>query len=295
MKRLLFTFLLCLLPLCASAGKPKPPPPDAVKWTKLATVQNDGNNYTPVVLMGGSQIRVYANNNAATGIAGDYWLQVGSWASLGSPSLALHNTDPRDTFIRTSAVARGASGNYYALLYTGDGYPTQGGYSPSWATSPDGMAWTWAGPIGLFGRNQSSAANLIVDEARTDDYACMAWLDLAGLVLMHAPLPCAPEQWTSDGIDVWPIAEVPQFVAAVQTPYGYHLIGANYWDGSTARSLRHAFSCTGLPPWHVIETASDVGVGTAKGTNLAYDPATNLIHALTSGQHFTLAAKNFGC
>lgn len=294
MKRLLFTFLLCLLPLCASAGKPKPPPPDAVKWTKLATVQNDGNNYTPVVLMGGSQIRVYANNNAATGIAGDYWLQVGSWASLGSPSLVLHIDVARDTFIRTSAVARGASGTYYAILYTGDGYPTQGGYSPSWATSPDGLTWTWAGPIGLFGRNQSSAANLIVDESRNDDYRFMAWLDLGqGLVLMHAATGL--NDWQSDGLNVWPLAEVPQFVAAVQTPYGYHLIGADKFDGTTTRSLHHVFSCTGLPPWHVIETASDVGIGTTKGTNLVYDGATNLIHALTSGQHFTLTAKNFGC
>lgn len=297
----LLAILLLAFPIYAKPPKKPLTASNDVVWTKLACVKDSrgclANNYTVPIIMGGQQIRVYSNNNQSLGIAGNLNLQVGSWTQVGSEILALDVTNPRDTYIRTLGMARGASGAYYAVLYTGDGYPTQGGYSPSWATSHDGLVWSWAGPIGILGRNQSSAMNLIVNEARTDDMACMAWLDLAGgLILMHAPMPCEPSDWRSDGLSVWPIqGEQPQFVTAAWTPYGYHLIGADMWDGTTNRELRHLFSCTGLPPWHVVEMASDIGAGTSKGANLAYDPATNLIHALVSGNHFTLQAKNFGC
>lgn len=300
----LLPFLLALFTTAALAapmpkGSPKPQP-DSVVWTKVGTIANDPSNYTPVVPIDATHMRLYANtpdnvNN------GDLWLRNCSWSSCGSASKVLHIDVARDTYIRTSGIAKGASGTYYAVLYTGDGYPTQGGYSPSWATSPDGLTWAWWGPVGIFGRNQSSAMNLIVDESRTDDRACMAWLDLpntlpqgAGLVLMHSALPCMPDLWRSDGANMWPIAgEEPQFVAAVRTPYGYHLIGANTYP---ATALRHVFSCTGLPPWHVLEMASDViNMSIGKGTNLAYDPSTNLIHAVTSGVHWTLSAKAYPC
>lgn len=283
--------LLFALPAYA-AKKPPPPPPDDVVWTKVGTVQGDVGNYTPVVQLGGNQIRIYANTNGSTD--GDLWLRVGSWSSVGSAAKVLDVTDQRDTFIRTSGVARGASGVYYAVLYTGDGYPTQGGYSPSWATSPDGTTWTWHGPISPFGRNQSSAANLIVDESRADAYRFIFWMDLyspSNLVLVHS---ADGVTWQSDGLNVWPIAgETPQFVTAARTPYGYHLIGANTYP---ATALRHVFSCDGLTGWHVIEMASDViNTSAAKGTNLVYDAATNMLHALTSGTHWTLTARNFGC
>lgn len=271
---------------------PKPPPPacSSFGWCDQGNTAGVSGSYTPVVQMGGEQVRVFGNTNGATD--GNLYLLVGSWSSVGSASLVLDITEPRDTYIRTSGIARGASGTYYAVLYTGDGYPTTGGYSPSWATSPDGYAWTWHGPITIFGRNQSSAAALIVDEAG-GAFACMAWIDIgSGLRLMHAPLPCAPSQWQSDGTNHWPIASdgAPQFVTATRTQHGYHLIGA---IGYPATAHRHIFSCTGLPPWTVIEADAMTRNGQPKGTNLAFDGAA--IHALTNGRHFKLEARAFPC
>lgn len=290
MTRLLI--LLCVLSFTVAAKPPKnpPPPSDGVVWTKGATVVGVCSNYTPVVSLDATHIRVYSNTDCTTD--GDLWLRLCSWSTCGAASKVLHITDARDTYIRTNAVVRGATGTYYALLYTGDGYPTQGGYSPSWATSPDGVTWTWQGPIGIFGRNQSSAAALIVDEARTDDFRFMAWLDgvAAGLVMMHS---ADGVSWTSDGLNVWPIAgESPQFVTAAKDQFGYHLIGANTYP---ATALRHAWSCDGLS-WRIIETASEViNTSVGKGTNLVYEPTTNLLHALTSGQHWSIAAQPYPC
>ncbi len=272
----------------------------SLPWHKVGTLKNSTGSYTPIVMMGGDQIRVFANtrdnkNDAAT--SGDYWLRVGSWShGLGSATKVLDVVEPRDTFIRTSGVARGASGTYYAVLYTGDGYPTQGGYSPSWATSPDGYAWTWWGAAHLFGYNQSSAMNLIVDESRTDAYRCMYWMDLpTKFVLVHSA-SCETWDWQSDGINMWPIAnEIPQFATAVKTPYAYHIMGAAYWDGTNHRPIRHLVSCDGLTNWRMVESASPVGASGSKGTNLAYDAATNLLHALTTGIHWTLPERDWGC
>lgn len=271
------------------AKKPPQVQCTAFGWCKIGTVNNVVGHYTPVVSLSATQIRVYSNT-ANGSVDGKFYLRSCTWSSCGPATMVLQITAPQDDYIRTSGVARGASGTYYAVLYTGDGYPTQGGYSPSFATSPDGVSWTWHGPITLFGRNQSSAAALIVDESRTDDYACMAWLDIGpNLYLMHAPLPCMPADWRTDGANQWPTpGEQPQFVSVAKTPYGYHMIGA------TATAMKHVFSCTGLPPWTILEPHAPVQTSD-KGTNLSWESSTNTIHALTSGVHFTLPARAFPC
>lgn len=265
---------------------------DGVTWKKVGTVANVTNNYTPVVSLDATHIRVYSNTDGVN--IGDFYLRNCSWKSCGSAAKPLHIDDPRDTYIRTNAAARGASGMYYALLYTGDGYPTQGGYSPSWATSTDGVTWAWWGSVSPFGRFQSSAANLIVDESRDDGYRFMAWTDGTGQqqVLMHSDTGLV---WESDGLNMWPIAgDDPQFCAAAKDPYGYHLICANQYP---ATAMRHLWSCTGMNgTWRVIETASEViNTSVGKGTNLVYEPSTNLLHALTSGVHWQIAAKAYPC
>lgn len=248
----------------------------------------------------GNGIHLLSNEQDLTGANGDLYLYQGTWSLLQAPQIVLHITAPADTFIRTMGCAKGnATPSHWCILYTGGGYGNGyvGGYSPSLATSPDGGSWTWLGPLGLFGRNQSSAMNLIVDETRGDAYRFMAWLDLAGgLVLMHSASGNIGD-WQSDGQNMWPIpGEQPQFVGGAKTPFGYHLIGANMYDGTSNRLLRHVFSCTGMPgTWHVIETASSIGATGSKGAILTFDAATSLLHAVVSGQHFTLPARNFGC
>jgi hypothetical protein len=261
-------------------------------WQDMGTVSGVVSNYTPVVVISSTSIRVYQNTNGTTD--GDYWLRSGTWSSVGVPLDVLHIAVARDTYIRTSGVARGASGTYYAVLYTGDGYPTQGGCSPSWATSPDGITWTWDGPIGIFGRNQSSAAALIVDESRTDAYRFMAWLDGVGpqLTMMHSATGAVTD-WQSDGLNMWPIAgDSPQFCSAARDSYGYHLICANQYP---ATAMRHLWSCDGLK-WSVLEMAAPIiNTSSGKGTNLAFDPSTGVLHALTSGTHWQTAQEAWPC
>jgi hypothetical protein len=277
-----------------SGAKPTPPKCSAFGWCKVGTVAGVVGNYTPVVQMGGSQIRVYANTNGL--VDGDLWLRVGSWSSVGSATKVYTATDPSVAYNRTSGVAQGTGGAYYAVVYAGPCYGSGcvNGFSPQWLTSPDGYAWTTHGAISPFGLNQSSAMNLIVDESRTDAYRFMFWMDLyspTNLVLVHS---ADGVTWQSDGLNVWPIAgETPQFVTAAKDQYGYHLIGANTFP---ATALRHVFSCTGLPPWHVLEMASPViNTSVGKGTNLVVDHPNNLLHALTSGVHWTLPIKPYPC
>lgn len=285
--------LLCLLlafPVYAKKPpKPPPVPPDSVIWRDRGIVQNVTNNYTPVIIMGGDQIRVYSNTNGTT--EGNLYLRVGSWSNVSSAAMVYDTPAGNDDYIRTLGIALGVSGIYYAIMYVGPCYGCTGGFSPAFASSQDGYAWTYHGRISPFGINQSSAMNLIVDESRTDAYRFIFWMDIAGvLYLVHSGDGVS---WSSDGVGMWPIAgDSPQFCGAAKTPYGYHLICANTYP---ATAIRHVFSCTGLPPWRVLETASEIFNVIGKGANLVYDLATNTINALVSGRRWTLPAQAYPC
>lgn len=266
---------------------PKPPPPacSSFGWCDQGNTAGVSGSYTPVVPMGGDQVRIFGNTNGS--VDGNLYLRVGSWSSVGSASLVL-NTTGQDDFIRTSGIARGASGMYYGVIYVGLCYGCTGGFSPAFVTSPDGMQWTYHGRISPFGVNQSSAMNLIVDESRTDAYRFMFWMDIpSGLMLVHSGDGVS---WSSDGVGVWPIAgDGPQFCGATKTPHGYHMLCSNGWP---ATAMRHVFSCTGFPPWRVLEMASvTFNASVGKGANLSYDPATDSINALVSGRRWTLPAS----
>lgn len=275
------------------AKKPKPPPNnDGIVWSHVGTTQGVTSNYTPVVIIGGSQIRVFSNTNGTTD--GNLYLRVGSWSSVGSAAMAYDTPAGSDNYIRTLGITRGRSGKYYALMYVGPCYGCTQGFSPAFATSDDGMQWTYYGRVSPFGANQSSGMNLIVDESRTDAYACMAWMDIgANLYLIHAPMPCDTGQWASDGLPTNADGQGTQFCGAAKTPYGYHRICANTYP---ATALIHDFSCDGLTSWRVIETASDIiNTTTRKGANLTFDPATGLLHALVSGEHWVWTATALAC
>lgn len=311
---LLIWLVLALFYSIGHAKKPPKPPPvpcnPIIQWCDMGIVPNVGDSHTPIIPMGGDQIRVFSNTDGST--LGNLYLRVGSWAGVGSASMGLHISDPRDDWIRTLGCDRGKlTGHYFCVLYTGDDYPTQGGYSPSWATSSDGYDWAtyqmalpqliqkrlreklWWGPIGIFGRNQSSAMNLLVDETRIDAYACMAWLDIGNsLYLMHAASPCSPSDWQSDGINQWPIpGEQPLYCSATRTSHGVEMICAiNY----PATAHRRVFSCTGFPPWTVVEMDAATRSG-LKGTNLSYDAATDEVNAVTTGRRWKTKARAQQC
>lgn len=256
-----------------SSSEPKAAPvepEDAPVWTEVGET-SVCCHYTPIVWDGG--LRVYSN----TGPSGD-----GVWHLDGREVLRI--SDPRDRYIRTSAVARDQRG-YAALLYTGDGYPSLGGYSPSWATSPDGQAWTWHGSVSPFGRYQGSGAALVIEA----DGTYSAWTDNTGVKLRRSTSHDGIH-WTADKTDAWPVelaGDSPQFPSAARTPYGYHLIAADQWP---AQHHRHLWSCNGRD-WRVLEM--DAPTINSKGANLAY--ADGVLYAVAAGRIFTTPAREWKC
>lgn len=253
-----------------SKSAPVADAPDLPVWTEVGET-GVCCHYTPIVWDGG--LRVYSN----TGPSGD-----GVWHLDRREVLRI--SDPRDRYIRTSAVARDHRG-YVGLLYTGDGYPTQGGYSPSWATSPDGQAWTWHGTVSPWGRFQSSAAALVIEA----DGTFSAWTDNTGVKLRrfrsHDGL-----HWTADNVDAWPAelaGDSPQFPSVARTPYGYHQITANQWP---ATAHRHLFSCDG-ERWRVLEMSAPTI--NQKGANLTYHDG--IIYAVAAGRIWTTPARGWTC
>lgn len=244
--------------------------PDAPVWTEVGET-GVCCHYTPIVFDG--HLRVYSN----TGPSGD-----GVWHLDGREVLRI--SDPRDRYIRTSAVARDHRG-YVALLYSGDGYPTQGGYSPSWATSPDGQVWTWHGSVSVYGRFQSSAAALVIEA----DGSFTAWSDNTGVKLRRSTSHDGIH-WTADKADAWPVelsGDSPQFPSAARTPYGYHMIAADQWP---AQRHRHLFSCDG-EKWRVLEM--DAPTINQKGANLTYSDGT--LYAVAAGRIWTTPARGWTC
>ena len=55
----------------------------------------------------------------------------------------------------------------------------------------------------------------------------------------------------------------------------------------------HVFSCDGVH-FRVLDANSPT-VGGPKGTNLVYEPATGLLHALSTGNHFSMVEQAWAC
>lgn len=264
----------------------KPPTTTAVAWEKQRQIDGICCNYAPFVIQG-DVLRVYSNSN--NGADGDYWLREGTLEGVAEPVRVLHLAEPADTYIRTSGVVVDSRGNYFALLWTGSGYPTTNGYSPSWAMSPDGRAWTWHGNVSPVGRSLFSSSNaLVLNEERTDAYRFMSWTDMdGGLRMLHS---ADGMTWVIDPTEVLPpelATDVPVFPTATRTPFGYHLIYSNNWP---ATAHRHLWSCDGRR-WRVLEF--DAPIKSSKGTNLAYD--AGVVHSIIGGAHSTFIAKAFPC
>lgn len=313
----LFLLVLVAAALGAKPAKktkpPPPPPPSTVPWTLASTVRNDVGSYTPVVLLGGGNIRLYVNTTTDGSGLGTWWRRDGTWSTVGGTSLALSPAQAFDQsgtpFYRTSAVVRGASGNYYAIVHVGDGYPSPTGFQPAWATSPDGLTWTYHGRFLIDGSVPgfyASGASLIVqeempatvDHANPIDNRYLMWEDATGLAPLILCYSADGLNWyyhrdgTGTPVNMWPVAgDAPVFPTACLGANGaFHLIARDSWPGT---ALRHIYSHDGLT-WKVLDMKSPVdNPGYTKGTNLVYDPVTQTLHTLSTGLHFTVHDNGF--
>lgn len=278
----------------------------AVTWARQPDVNGAIGNNGALVILNSGKPELFVSGPATDANDGRMFRLVGTMQSLGQPQMALdvkqqYPTATQDYYIRSMGVVKGAQ-MYYALLYTGPCYGAGcvGGFTPSWATSPDGVVWTWYGSVSPFGRNQSSANALVLDESRTDGYRFMAWLDVPGykVRMMHSADGLT---WAGYDQEQYPVADLPNdaplSASVAKTPYGCHMVVAIDFP---ATAHRHLFSATCLAPWKVLEMQAEtywldaVHATTApKGTRLAYEPATNLVHAFTQYAHLTMIAKAY--
>src|SRR5262249_22489354 len=88
------------------------------------------------------------------------------------------------------------------------------------------------------------------------------------------------------------------FPAATRTPSwggAYHVLGVYTQVAQVVNEQFHLYSCGGLTA-RMLETQSDVAdLVTQKGTNLLYDPGTNLLHALSGGVHWQVYEQAWSC
>ena len=311
----------CTVGLCALAAPALAQ--NEATWTDVADIKYVSGNYTPLVITGTNSISVYGNSEGHQNTDGNFFLRTGTFTPSQVSKFAtevIHAatqiTDQTGSpYIRTTAVVRGPSGTYYAVLHVGDSYPSA--YFPAWATSTNGVNWTYHGKFTLTGSYTfagSSSASLIVQEekpATIDDTNPMnnRYIVYEDAFCSGGWASCLPKVqllYSADGlvwhfyrdgngqiVDMWPneaavAADHPIWITTTKTTYGYHLIAGNDWPTSLHR---HLWSCDGLH-WRVIEIAADTDTG-PKGTNIVYEPATNLVHALSSVRHLQLTAQAF--
>lgn len=303
--------ILLALSLGAQAGKPKPPS-DGVTWTHVGTVQGlCGGSYSPPIVTA-TGVSIFSNI-ACDGTQGQWNAQAGTWAKVNPstvvlPYAAIFDEGPATYRVRTSSVQR-ADGKCYAMLTVGNGYPTTDSYRPAFATSDDCLHFTYQGRMLIDGSDagygQTDTAAFVVREGFPpldhtnqgsnkfllyENYQTQG-ASTKGLILVYS---ADGVSWfrASDAFGAWldllPIANVA-FPSAALTPYGVHIVAA---DGYPATKIVHLFSCDGMA-FRVIEAVSDLPVVVGKAANLTFDGT--LIHSLDGGQHWTLAARDFGC
>jgi len=296
-------------------------------WTDDGPIHGVKSSYTPLVITGPNQIRVYSNSNGKGNGDGRWYMASGTFSRVGAFTQVLSPSQIFDIpvlpgcaynspFVRTNAAVRGPSGRYYALLHIRDCYtPTNTGDIPTWLTSDDGVSWTYHGRLIIDGGYPGVGGNsndLIVQEDKP------ALLDPVnpgnnrflyydtiytsyGLAKMALLFSADGMNWfqykdsTGQVADLWPSdpqvsSYTPGFIAATNTPNGFHVISP---DTYPATKNLHIFSCDGVH-FRVLDPNSKTQNG-PKGTNLVYEGATGLVHALSTGEHYSMMEQLWSC
>ena len=234
------------------------------RWQEAERIEGACCYYSSLVI-GANGVQVFTNT-AADGTLGGLNLY-----ENGTGRTVLRIDAPADAYIRTSAIIE-RGGRYYGLLETGDNYPGTNGYTPSWATSPNGVDWTWHGTVSPYGRMFGSGASLTMDE----NGHFRAWVDQGNDLYEMRSVDGL--HWVDAGI----VKEAPGvlFSSAARTPTGTMLAVADTWPSTSIAVL---WQCHGQA-WQVLEHKSAIHSG-EKGVALTY--ADGLIHAYSRGLHWT--------
>lgn len=284
-------FLAFLLASCGggdSGGSPAEPLPISASagivnqnWILASPIPGACCNHAQIIIDGldaNAKTQIYTN--AGPGEPGSSMqLYEGTLRGVAYKGPTLSINTPSDSYIRTFGLAK-RDGRYYALLYTGATYPTDAGYSPSWATSNNGLQWTWSGHVSPYPRSLSSGQALTAEP----DGSFKAWIDQVGGTLREMSSPDGLT-WKDEG-DIWP-ASLPGgealFPNATRTNKGTMITAANTFPATKIRTL---WKCHGQKTWSVLEDDAPIRNG-EKGTALAWDGVR--IHAYANGTHWIRA------
>lgn len=278
-----FTLSFCLALTSCGGGSSDPviTTTGMTGWRSEPMISGSCCNYASLVFADNDVLRIYTN----TGSGGDgkMHLYEGTVNGVKARGPILTITEPNESYIRTFSVVR-YNGRYYALLFTGTGYPPKDGFAPSWAESNDGIIWEFKGSVNPFNsRPFSSSMALTVDEQGR----FRSWSDAAGGTLREISSQDGLH-WQALG-DIWPkslpVGEAI-FPTATRTPKGTMLAVADKFPSTKIRVL---WQCHGETNFQVIEENSSIHSG-QKGAALAWDG--NMIHAFSQGSHWTRSEPN---
>lgn len=277
-----------------------------IKWQLDGQTLGAKGNYTAIV-HDGAVLRVFSNFKGGTLLnlfddeltkEAKLYQWTGTWQGVGDLKTVV---DLPDQFIRTIGIQRSATGKCYGLLRVGTSYGG-GGYFPSWFESDTKCEnWTqvaakvWGGTGDGFNTlTLNEAAGSVVDSANPRNNRYTALGDGLGRKIGLA-YSANGVDWLFDARELAP-AELAginsTFATEVRTPFGYHMIVAD-WDGSKATRHLHLYSCDGIS-YRVLDTAAPTFNG-PKGTAMLYEQSTGLVHTLTNGKHLTFQAEQLAC
>ena len=301
MKNLLLTLVALFLLAACGGGTDYAPPAvqqTEIVWTKHAPTPGAQGNYLALVQQG-ADLRAFGNFNGTDNThEAKLYEWRGTFAGVGNVRVVL---DVPGAYLRTLGVARDADGACYALLRLGTAYG-QSSYYPAWAKSDRNCEnWQlikeklWLGNSNSNTLNVDSSKPQIINSTEPRNNRFTALDDSFGHKLALA--------YSGDGL-TWGHTDAelypadaggnPQFASEAVTPFGYHVIVADWSDAQGAATRHvHLYSCDGLK-YRVVDRAAPTYNG-PKGTSLAYEPTTGRVHALTNGQHLSFPATKLSC
>lgn len=277
-----------------------------IQWNLAGQTPGARGNYTAMVHDGGT-LRVFSNfkGGSLLNLFDDGLLTEakmyewkGDWSGVSGANVV---ADTPGKFLRTIGVQRGDSGKCYGLLRIGEAYGV-GGYLPAWFETDNKCEnWhvvkpnVWNGSSDGFNTltvDESAPAELDTGTPRNNRFTAIGESIGARVALAYSNNGV---DWHFEKAELLPAelhATNPTFISEVKTPFGYHMIAAD-WNGQEAFRHMHLYSCDGKK-YRVLDTAAPTFNG-PKGTALLYEKSTGLVHSLTNGKHLTFQATRLAC
>ena len=282
-----------------------PPVVSPVKWEVRESVSSVvKGNYLSIVKNSGSY-DIYSNFDGSDNTR-QAKLYKYSGKSLDTMQTAAVDLDIQGKYLRTIGLQKDIDGTIFAILRMSDGPYGSGSYYPYFAKKDTNGKWSYVDKKLWLGNSNSNTLIVNPDDfsppsPRLQDQKFVVYDDSFGVKIALASSTNGMN-WDVLSVDGKPkellpsskSADNPQFLSAAKTPFGVHLIYAN-WSNSdaAATNLVHLYSCDGEK--FVVLDSNSATMNGAKGTTLFYDNEKAEVHAITNGKHLAFKDQKFNC